>query len=333
MAEKILILGGARFHGLQIALSLCNKGKNVYVLNRGNYNSNYDPKIHHLITDRNNQKSLENVFKNHTFDVVIDNNAYNPYQVKTVMELIRNKCKHYIFTSTFAVYFKVSSNHKLLEKEATGIPGESYYPWISKYAMDKFAAERMLVQEYNGLNYTILRLPTVFGEGDFLGKLAYLYYRLKDGGPITLEKEVKSFNIVYVQDLVNIYNAVIENEVCFGRILNIADPKMYDYDEFFYSIYGDLYTPNKIVLIQAERMWEAGYWLPFHWGPVLDTSLSEELLNGVVFTPLANWGRKTLKYELEKFKDMNVNSEFIKRRNIESKLIEKLTVKRENKDV
>ena len=108
---------------------------------------------------------------------------------------------------------------------------------------------------------------------------------------------------------------------------------MYDYDEFFYSIYGDLYTPNKIVLIQAERMWEAGYWLPFHWGPVLDTSLSEELLNGVVFTPLANWGRKTLKYELEKFKDMNVNSEFIKRRNIESKLIEKLTVKRENKDV
>ena len=41
MSRKILVMGGARFHGLQLAASLHIKGNEVYVLNRGNFKSDY----------------------------------------------------------------------------------------------------------------------------------------------------------------------------------------------------------------------------------------------------------------------------------------------------
>ena len=208
MSKKILILGGARFHGLLLAESLSKSGEEVYVLNRGNYRSEYKFQIKHLIADRNDVSCLERVL-NGQFDVVVDNNAYNSAQVKTILNLVEKRCGHYIFTSSIATYLRHASAKPLYEKEATGIQEELFSPKIKDYALGKLAAEEEIREKHDGLNYTILRLPNVFGEGDFAGKLFSFYRELKKGKKIFLEKEIEKFSLIYAPDASSIFEKVI----------------------------------------------------------------------------------------------------------------------------
>ncbi len=308
--RNILILGGARFHGLQLAEHLVSTGNRVFVLNRGRYKSQYDSRIKHIVADRNNIDSLKRIFDDYEFEAVIDNNAYKPYQVETILRALRNRCKHYIFTSSVAVYQRISSDYKVAEEESTGISGNPYYSKIKEYAINKFQAENILRQDHHSINYTIIRIPTVFGEGDFLGKLIYLYERLKDGGKILLEEDIDKFSLIYVQDVVKIFSAVIENETCFGKTINVADPKTYDYGEFFSNIYGNLFSNDRVVLMSAVEMWEAGYSFYFVWGPMVDTRLCESIFPDIVYTPISTWGKRTLKWELENLMGKIDNPEF-----------------------
>ena len=240
--RNILILGGARFHGLQLAEHLVDTGNRVFVLNRGRYKSQYDSRITHIVADRNNTDSLKRIFDDYGFEAVIDNNAYKPYQVEAVLRALRNRCKHYIFTSSFAVYMKVYSDYKVKEEESTGIQGLPFYPTIKDYGLQKLESEKAVHDVGKGLNYTILRLPSVFGEGDFLGKLSFFYYRLMDGMKMLIEKDVESFNLIYVKDLVKIIVNIVANEKFYGEVVNVADPTLYNYEELFSTIFGDVYS-------------------------------------------------------------------------------------------
>lgn len=297
MSKKILILGGARFHGLRLVEHFSKKGEEVYVLNRGNYRSCYSPNVKHITADRNNSGQLKKIFKNLTFDVIIDNNGYNDSQIKSSLELL--KCKHYIFTSTIAVYLKLCSEKKIKEEEARGVQDGFYSPAINGYSLGKLAAEECIRRNHSNINYTIVRLPNIFGEHDFAKKLTYFYNKLKSNEKIFLENEIKGFNLLYVEDVPKIFELIVQNENCYGKTINFGDPKIYTYNEFFNIIYGELYSKEKIILLPANEIWEKGKSIPFAFGPIIDTSLSEKLIGKIDYTQLHSWGKKTLKWELE----------------------------------
>lgn len=323
MKRRILILGGARFHGLQLAEFLSSNKNEVYVLNRGIYKTTYNHGIKHLIADRNKAAELECVLKNSYFDAVIDNNAYNQYQVELLLDLLQNKCSHYIFTSTVAVYLNFSSRGKLKEKEAEGRGSGLYPPQIMPYALEKLAAENSVRKKCGDVNFTILRFPNIFGEGDFKGKLAYFYYRLLDGGKVLLEKEIKRFNIIYVKDAIRIFNAVVENSACYAETLNICDPQAYSYDKFLKTVYKKNYSPKKLFLMDAAKLWKKGFYLPFAWGPILDTSLARKLLGNITFSPLEEWSSPALDWEIRHFRDLYQGKDYACSRKFELELISK----------
>ncbi len=322
MSIRMLILGGARFHGLQAAEFFSGSGYEVYVLNRGNYKTNYGSDIRHLIADRNNIDALKAVLKGRYFDVVIDNNAYNPIHINSLLDLIRDRCGHYIFTSSVAVYLVLSSERRLKEDDATGILKEPYSPAVREYAINKLAAENALTKNALGMNYTILRFPNIYGEGDFTAKLSHFYYRFRDGGRILLEEEVDRLSLIYVKDVVRALKCVIQKGDCRGKIINIADTADYNYEEFFSSVYGDYYSRDKLVLIPAGKIWNGGYCFSFTWSPSLDTSLSQGLLGDLDYTPISVWSKDTLEWELENFKYRNLSLDYIRLREVELKLIE-----------
>lgn len=322
MSIRMLILGGARFHGLQAAEFFSGSGCEVYVLNRGNYKTSYGSDIKHLRADRNDADALKSVLKDKYFDVVIDNNAYNNSHINIIMDLIRDRCGHYIFTSSVAVYMVLSSDRRLKEDDATGILKEPYSPAVREYAINKLAAENALIENARGMNCTILRFPNIYGEGDFTAKLSHFYYRFRDGGRILLEEEVDRFSLIYVKDVVRALECVIRNEACRGRIINIADPVDYNYDEFFIAVYGDKYNRDKLLLVPAEKIWNGGYCFSFTWSPSLDTSLSQCLFGDLSYTPISVWSKDTLEWELENFKYRNLSPDYIRLREVELKLIE-----------
>lgn len=325
MPERILILGGARFHGLQLAEYLVAAGNEVYVLNRGKHKTHYNRGIKHLIADRNDAGQLKAVLNDLRFDAVIDNNAYDKAQIERMLDLLCERCGHYIFTSTAAVYLALYSDHKLREAEAKGVLNGPYSPVVKHYALSKLAAEETLRQKYNDINYTIIRLPNIFGVGDFLGKLSYFYCRFRDGGKILLENEVGRFSLVCAKDAVRVMSAVVNNEKCFSKTINVADPATYNYEQFFSTIFGKYYSPAKVVFMPARDMWDAGYFLPLAWGPMVDTTLLRDLFDAIDFTSLDAWGKLTLEWELDRFGDRTSNPDFARARGRELELIESVT--------
>lgn len=313
MSKKILILGGARFHGFQLAETLSKKGEEVYVLNRGNFRTKYPFQVRRIIVDRNDKNLLKKALEGYNFDVVIDNNAYNANQVIDLLEILQGKCDHYIFTSSAAVYLKLSSTRGLKEKESDGIQKGFYSPDIKEYATNKFFAEQAIKNNPYGIPYTIIRLPNIFGEGDFTKKLAYFHEKLKGNEKLFLAKEVRGFSLIYVKDVIKIFSKILGNKKCFNKIMNIADSKVYNYDDFFKIIYKSLYSKNKIILEKAEKIWEEKKAIPFTWGPTLDTNLSQKLLGKINYTPLEIWGEKNSKFGIETNKNVNSDSDPMKK--------------------
>ena len=306
MSKRILILGGARFHGLQLAESLAKKGEEVYVLNRGNFKQDYDFGIKHLIEDRN-KPEIQKILSNKKFDCIIDNNAYKPEQIKSILNIIKDN-GHYIFTSTSAVYLKLFSYHRLKEEEAIGIQEGFYNPNLKDYAVNKLNCE-FEIKNSGKKDYTILRFPNIYGEGDFAGKISFFYRRFKENKKIILEKEIEEFSLIYVKDVVKIFEKVLGNANCFDRIINIADSKTYTPKEFIDSIFGKNYSEN-ILTMPVEEIWESGYFPYFLGGPQIDNSLCHKLIGNFDYTPLDEWGKKTLEWELRNVKQKLQNLEY-----------------------
>ncbi len=291
--RRILILGGARFHGFLLAEYLSEKGNEVFVLNRGNYRKDYPFKIKRIIADRNNSEDLRKALEGLEFDCIVDNNAYDSNQIEILLNIIRGRVKHYLFTSTNAVYMTLSSENPLKETDSTGTPSGFYSPDIINYSKNKYEAENKL--KGFDINYTVLRPPNIFGEGDFAGKLTFFNERFKDGKKILLDKEIKNFSIIYAGDIPKIYDSVIGNKECFKKTINIADSGIYDYESFFSQIF-DNYSKKNIVLMDAEKIYQLGYRLSFCFGAALDISLCKKILKPS-FTHIAEWGKRTLEWE------------------------------------
>lgn len=323
MARKVLILGGSRFHGLQLACFLAGKGNKVFALNRGRYKKDYPSVIKNLIADRDNPRQLKDALDGCYYDVVIDNNAYNAAQAEIVLSLIQGRCGHYIFTSTAAVYLCLNSAKRLKEDDARDGEYGLYDPRIKGYALNKLAAEEAVIKKSERLNFTVLRFPNIFGENDFKGKLSYFYYRFKDGHKVLLEKEVDCFSMIYVKDVLKVFDAAIGNTGCFSKIINVCDPCSYNYDKFFKTVYGKDYSPDKLFLKDAFLLWKDGFYLPFAWGPLLDVCLARELLGKIDFTPLKEWCVPALEWEVSHFGNLGESPAFTGTRKAELSLIKR----------
>lgn len=294
---KILLLGGARFHGFYLAQFLASKGYDLYILNRGRTRSSYPFPAHWLVADRNDQKQLKQVLADHTFDCVIDNSGYTGEQVTKLLQVIKERSSHYIFVSSTAVYQRLTADEPVDENNGFCTGNGFFSEKILPYALGKRAAEIEVMK--STCPWTIIRFPNIFGEGDFAGKLTYFYKRFASGRRLLLEAEVNMFSLIYVHDAVSILAASLANQELFGAIFHAAARKVYSYDDFFSEVFGPLYRPDLLIKRSATKICGAGFNLPFAWGPPLDLGNSEELLGMLPCTALADWGPRTVAWELE----------------------------------
>lgn len=75
---NILMIGGTRFIGKEIALHLLASGHSVTLMHRSEIMALDLPQFEHLIIDRRNFRSFRN---SSTFDLVIDTCAYVPSDI------------------------------------------------------------------------------------------------------------------------------------------------------------------------------------------------------------------------------------------------------------
>lgn len=282
---RILITGGAGFIGSRLALHFSKKKHEVIIVD--NLSSGY---IYNFMEDKDLLKSfinldvrdprLEQVMKG--IDVVFHIAGYvslpgcndNPgeaYSINTagtanVLEMARrNGVKKIVFASTAALYER--------ETEVPFKEENAPTPTLM-YALSKKAAEDICHSfgEMFGMDITILRFFNIYGPGMDYRPPSYLISYLigclmKKERPILHSNGKQSRDMVFVSDVVSIFEAVLKSKKSKGETFNVGTGKTTSVQGIFdilAEILGvkkmqPVYRDPKLVWEKFPRQFEGKY--------------------------------------------------------------------------
>lgn len=227
MKQKVLLTGAAGFIGAEVARQLLEQNYDILALD--NMNNYYDPKLkdyrcqqlkktfgdrfNFIQLDIEDKKALQEVFKAHKFDAVINLAARagvrysleNPYVYMTtnamgtlnLLELMKDfNVKKFVLASTSSLYAGAAMPFE--ESKLVNRP-------LSPYAVSKLAAETMAYSYHHlyGIDVTVLRYFTVYGPAGRpdMGMFRFIKW-IDEGAPIDLFGDgTQARDFTYVSDI------------------------------------------------------------------------------------------------------------------------------------
>jgi nucleoside-diphosphate-sugar epimerase len=243
---KILAIGGTGFIGQFAVPRLQQAGHSVTVFHRGKTTA---PKgVTEIVGDCNEISRHRASFAREGFDVVIDFIVSSGRQAQALTEALRGLTRRLIALSSQDVYRAMG----VLRKTEPGPPQElpltedselrtrSHYspeemkgmhaivPWIDE-DYEKIAAERTLLSNQD-LPATILRLPMVYGPGDYIHRFYYILKRMDDQRPaIIFADDFAAWRSPrgYVENVADAVVLAATSERGMGRIYNVCEEESF----------------------------------------------------------------------------------------------------------
>ena len=157
---KVLFIGGTGTISSAITRKLIEMGEDVYLLNRGNRNSEFEGKIKHLkVNDVNDEEELKSVIGSLKFDVVCDFIGFKKAQLERDYRVFKDKTKQFMYISSASAYNKPCKDYVITEGTALANP---YW----QYSRDKIECEDFLMKMYReeGFPVTIIRPSHTYCE-------------------------------------------------------------------------------------------------------------------------------------------------------------------------
>ena len=149
---KVLFIGGTGVISSACTELAIQQGIELYLLNRGKSIRPMAEGAIHLQGDIHQPASVLAALGDRTFDAVVEWMAFTPPQVKSDIELFRQRTGQYIFISSASAY----------QKPPSFLPITESMPLVNpfwQYSRDKAACETLVKQagNENGFLYTIVR--------------------------------------------------------------------------------------------------------------------------------------------------------------------------------
>ncbi|MGB9728762.1 MAG: NAD-dependent epimerase/dehydratase family protein [Thermoprotei archaeon] len=239
---KVFVTGAGGFVGINVVEELINNGYDVIGLVRS---KNEDILKHmgikvvkgDLLQPESFMESLRNV------DAVIHLASPHPYKysveyrrknhidaTKNLLEvMIKNNVKRIIFSSVSEVMG--NSNKLPFTEDMEERP-------IMLHAKFKLETER-LIESYERLDYTILRIVTIYGPWQINDGFYILIKGIANGEYWTkfyIGNGEKLTQLVYVKDVAKAFRLALEKEVSLNRKYFIAEERPYTYKELYTTI-------------------------------------------------------------------------------------------------
>ena len=244
---NLLFLGGNRYFGKIVLKELLKKNYKIFLVNRNSKRKKIKHKnLVYISCDRKSLVDYKDLFRDIIFDKVFDNIAYRLEEVKDLHNILNNKIKHYVFTSSSITYLNQNDRYEAREKDwskgkITNNMTKKYNGKDIKYAINKRKIENYLFKNKK-INSTILRIPNVVGKDDFSLKTQKLIYY-----PYKKTEAYKIYNNNYIQfilkdDLVKIILKIIKKKVNKTEAYNIANNKIK-----IKNFYNELYKVKKLI--------------------------------------------------------------------------------------
>jgi len=215
-------------------------------------------KLRELITEKSIVVYLAPPQQNGCLDLVLKNFLLN---------VNKENIQKIIYTSTSGVYGD--------KKDKVVNETESTEP-ITDRAKRRVNAESQI--ESSGLNYTILRVPGIYGKGRLPMK------RIKERLPLIERDLCKHTNLIHVKDLARLIVACINNKASDMTTINVSDGtaiKTTDYYLHIYDVIGKPY-PEFIDYEDAGKLYDKKRQSFMNESRILDTRLMREIFADII---------------------------------------------------
>ena len=226
----VLVVGGNRFVGYELASRLRAGGHHLTLFNRGSRSDPFGERVERLRGDRL-AGDFSRLLAGRSFDAVVDFAMFRGEEAAEAVAVLQGRVGHYVMISTGQVYLvreprpsparETDYEGPLMAAPASSTPDREEWD----YGMGKRAAEDVLVRAWESSRFpsTRLRLPMVNGERDYFRRLEAYLWRLLDGGPLILpdggERPVRH---VYGAAVARAVAALLGCPATFGEAYNLA---------------------------------------------------------------------------------------------------------------
>jgi nucleoside-diphosphate-sugar epimerase len=278
---RILVIGGTNFMGPLVVRSLSNDGHEVVVFHRGKTSTNLPSGVREILGDRRPLAPFAGELRRFEPDIVLDMIPVTEQDAQEVMSTFKSIARRVVAISSQDVYRAFG---RVNNKESGPVePGpitedsplrENLYPyrgetprnedqkqWMDDY--DKILVERVVMGNPE-LPGTILRLPAVYGPGDFQHRMFAWVKRMDDKRPAILldEKDAQwRWTHGYVENVALAIALAVTDERASGRIYNVGEPYSHSMAERIRKIGEAAGWNGKIVLAPQDKLPA-----PLRWG-------------------------------------------------------------------
>jgi nucleoside-diphosphate-sugar epimerase len=233
--QSVLVIGGTGYLGQRITDAFVRAGYQVAVLSRGQ-RAPHDlaHTFEDLRADRRDRAALQAALASRSFDIVVDNVAYEADDAASLLMLLDGRVGRYLLTSSTAVYANRFTRRPIREDEAdlaVRTPVDDPDPFHSRlghaYANGKRAVEQAV--RNSRAAWTILRPPVIVGADDRTRRVWWFVQRLLDGGPIVIPDwgPGRVFQVAWTEDVARAFVAAAGQAASVGRTYNVAETEIF----------------------------------------------------------------------------------------------------------
>jgi nucleoside-diphosphate-sugar epimerase len=272
---RILIIGGTKFIGPFVVRQLVEQGREVAVFHRGETEVGLPSSVRHIHGDRKQLRDFKTTFANFAPEIALDMAPYTEQQAQTVVQTFKGLVKRVVAISSQDVYRAYERVRRTNSGPPDPVPltedsplREKLYPYRQRFPAQQFAkddfwndydkilVERVFMSE-SALPATVLRLPWVYGPGDYLHRMFPHLKRMEDQRPFILLAEGQAqwrWTRGYVENVAAAIVLAITNERAMGRIYNVGEAKTFAEAEWIKQIGHAAGWSGKVVTVKKENL-------------------------------------------------------------------------------
>ena len=307
---KVLVIGGTSFIGPYVIKHLVNMGHKVNVFHRGKTEADLPSEVEHILGNRKNLHNFKDKFKEFNPDIVLDMFPINEQDAKDIVDCFKSITKRIVAISSQDVYLAYGKFIEIEDCPIQQMPlteesplRKKLYPYKGKFERyddyDKILIEQVIMNEPN-LSGTILRLPMVYGPGDYQHRFFEYIKHIEDKRPfILLDESFAKWKTTfgYVENVAYAIALAISNEQAANHIYNIGYYEHFTTLEWVEKIGKIMNWDGKIVIAPKGHISIEGCNPEQHL--FTDTSLIRKELDYKEQIPLNETIKNTIAWELK----------------------------------
>ena len=250
---------------------LAGAGHKVAVFHRGRTGADLPEGVGRILGDRRDLKSFAGEFRGFAPEVVLDMIPMNEREARELADVFRGVCRRVVVVSSQDVY----RAYDRVTRRDLGPPDpipltedsplrEKLYPYEREGVEDyeKILVERAVMGDQD-LSGTVLRLPAVYGPGDYQHRLFEYLKRMDDGrSAILIGEGMASWRWThgYVEDVALAIALAVTDERAAGRVYNVGEEDPPSWAEWVRGIGRAAGWGGEVAVVPDDRLPEHLDW-------------------------------------------------------------------------